>query len=872
MTKELLIEYANNNNIYQYNKKDQLGQFYALIRSLIIEWEKAHNRGILHAVPREIEAKYLDLATSFIKLHGFKIDKAQKEEYLQKISAWSLSVAMEFFNDTMTEMGADEERILTTVLEGEEEQQVPVFSCDTQTGNIHILVTALDGNYIKYEKKDINGDEEKTKLLNYELIRYARPGAKGKYKIPYDSGTYPFFPENIKRAYREKKAIDTLFITEGAKKAFKGYTSGGLYVVGLSSISHFRDKNSPKGNPKLHKDIIDLIKTCKVKNIVVLWDGDCVEISTKALELQQNIDQRPKNFFNYAKKIAELIQKEVKSHKKIYFSTIKTKSLKGNPKGLDDLLLWAEQQNSKQLKRVVGELLNLEDQNRVFTKLIDITTNTARMHEYFALHDVERFYYKHVESIEQKEFMFSGNRYIYVTATDTIKLLQPEYLERVRWIGDDFFELIEMPIPSKDGKEQSIKKLNRVKKSTLQDLYQRNFVDFMKDKHYKGFCNIPDHFNYEFEVKRGSGVYYNKYFPFEWTPKEGSFDVINGFVKHIFGDQYEMGLDYIQLLLTKPMQKLPVICLYSPENATGKSKFGELLSQIFKNNVVFINNDDLKSEFGLDRFADKLLAVCDETLLERKKDAERVKAISTAEAPILCNPKGMSAYELHTYVKLIFNSNNLRMIHATENDERFWIIRVPNPKEKDPELMEKMLEEIPAFVHFLKHRKLSTPKKGRMWFDPELIKTDTLKDVVRVNEHSDVQELRNKLEDYFIDFPNEANLMLSTKDIIEELMPGKTRNWMDEICGTRLSLVRYTNSKGKTAVKRSYILKKIPTNQNFDGVSDGAYKIIKISKSAQRVWIFNREDFMSEDVEYDSEEDGELTQDFIDQLNDDNEK
>ena len=70
------------------------------------------------------------------------------------------------------------------------------------------------------------------------------------------------------------------------------------------------------------------------------------------------------------------------------------------------------------------------------------------------------------------------------------------------------------------------------------------------------------------------------------------------------------------------------------------------------------------------------------------------------------------------------------MIRANENDERFWIIRVPVPKEKDSDLIEKMKLEIPAFIHFLMNREMSTKKKGRMWFHPDLIRTETLNQVV----------------------------------------------------------------------------------------------------------------------------------------------
>lgn len=882
---EYLKIYATANDIQLYKKNDQLGKLYQLIGHLISAWEKEIKRGVTIGVPQYIQDRSLELATRFVKVCGFSKDRdpcrliikpiinknesdkqflVRREDFnnitkaTKKIHAWILEKSNEFFLNRMEEMGVqDQSQLLTTITDSGESFQVPVFSCDATTGNIEILVTRLNGAYVTYDEKEKKGEEEFTKTYNYKIVRRAQPSAEyGKYKIPSAKGTYPFFSEKLKVAYAQETSIETLFITEGAFKAFKGCIEG-LHVVGLSSISHYRDAKSTKRKPKLHKDIISLIETCKVKNVVILWDGDCKDINQKDLSLEQDLSTRPRNFFNFAKITRDLvINEKFTEAPKVYFGTIKSDSIKGSPKGIDDLLIEVAKVGEKELERCVKAATKFEKGNPFFY-FCHITKNTDTLSKYFALQDVDKFYHRHVESIETKEFIYKGDRYKYIEAINELTLLQPEFLQNLRWIGDDFFQVIEVPIPSKDGSMQTMVKLDGIKKSTLKELYGAKFMRFMKDMHYTRFCNIPNHFEYQFELKTKTGKYYNKYFPFEHVPSSGVSDTIKNFVKHIFGDQYEMGLDYIQLLLLQPTQKLPVICLYSPENATGKSKFGELLAQIFKNNVLFINNDDLKSEFGLDRFADKLVAVCDETLLERKKDVERIKFVSTAEEALTINPKGMSAYALYTYVKLIFNSNNLRMIHATENDERFWIIRVPVPKEKDPDLIEKMKEEIPAFVDYLKNRKLSTKRQGRMWFAPHLIKTETLEQVVRVNEHSDVQELRSKLEDYFIDFPKESVLLLSTKDLIEEFMTGKTRAWMDEICTNRLKIDRYQKD-GKTVVKRGYVMHKTATF--LDGGT--TYDNRKMCKSPQRVWVFKREDFVLEELEYEEE----LTQDFMDKV------
>ena len=54
------------------------------------------------------------------------------------------------------------------------------------------------------------------------------------------------------------------------------------------------------------------------------------------------------------------------------------------------------------------------------------------------------------------------------------------------------------------------------------------------------------------------------------------------------------------------------------------------------------------------------------------------------------------------------------------------------------EFLQKLKAEIPAFLHFLQYRKLSSEKESRMWFNPKLLETEALRKIIRSN--------RNRLE------------------------------------------------------------------------------------------------------------------------------
>ena len=58
---------------------------------------------------------------------------------------------------------------------------------------------------------------------------------------------------------------------------------------------------------------------------------------------------------------------------------------------------------------------------------------------------------------------------------------------------------------------------------------------------YDGFCTVPDHVNYRPIVDK----FLNLSEPIDHKPMEGDFPSIQSLVRHIFGEQYELGMDYL---------------------------------------------------------------------------------------------------------------------------------------------------------------------------------------------------------------------------------------------------------------------------------------------------------------------------------------
>jgi len=283
---------------------------------------------------------------------------------------------------------------------------------------------------------------------------------------------------------------------------------------------------------------------------------------------------------------------------------------------------------------------------------------------------------------------------------------------------------------------------------------------------YDGWCIVPEHINYQKEI-RG---YLNRYEEISHKPQSGTCHETKNFLKHIFGEQYELGLDYIQLLYHRPTQVLPVLCLVSKERESGKTTFLNYLKLIFEGNMTYNSNSDFRSNFNID-WLNKLIIAVDEVLLDRKEDSERIKNLSTARS-FKAEAKGQDKFEVEFFGKFILCSNNEENFIIIDPLEiRYWVRKISPIPTKDPYLLTKLKEEIPFFLQFLCSRVLTTSNKTRMWFTAEQISTAALRKIK--------SQFVNKVE-------------LELYEIIKGIMESKE---IDELC--------FTNSNIKNLLERS---------------------------------------------------------------------
>ncbi|WP_431110886.1 primase-helicase family protein [Winogradskyella poriferorum] len=328
-----------------------------------------------------------------------------------------------------------------------------------------------------------------------------------------------------------------------------------------------------------------------------------------------------------------------------------------------------------------------------------------------------------------------------------------EYLR----IATEYYKMVNKPI----NDNSKSRELVRWKKSEIITDKGKDFLQ--KIKKYDGFTNVPSHTNFQQTI----GNFYNRYSKLNHVFIPGEFPITTMFLKHIFGYQYDVGLDYLSILWHYPKQILPILCLVSEERNTGKSTFLEFLRLIFKDNLTINTNDDFRGRFNTD-WAYKVLICIDEVLLQKREDSERLKHLSTAKS-YKAEAKGVDKVEVPFYAKTVLCTNNEdSFVYIDENEIRYWVVKVNQFNKEIPDLLDALENELPHFMFYLNKRKIKSKKKTRMWFTSEEIYTDALENLRKGNENVVIRELKQLLLEE-LDKYEVKELQYTTSDLVDKL-------------------------------------------------------------------------------------------------------
>lgn len=378
-----------------------------------------------------------------------------------------------------------------------------------------------------------------------------------------------------------------------------------------------------------------------------------------------------------------------------------------------------------------------------------------------------------------------------------------------RRVGDDY----EKEVRTYDVSGRQRTEWRKIKRETIIDDFGKEFLRQIKA--YDGAVVVPSHTDYQPIIDQCI----NRYHPIDVIPKEGVFPTWETLIRRVFGEQELQGWEYLANLYKEPMQILPVLCLVSPENGTGKTSFANGLSILFGQNIGFFGQADLSSQFNT--WLRSLVAIFEE-INETEATLNKIKSSSTARTGTV-NAKYQPQVSLQPFVKLVICSNNDKsFIKANGNDIRYWIRKMkPIPSDEfDPDFEEKLSLEAPAVLCHLAQIPLGKAR-SRMFFAPEEIRTNALQEVVKESRSKCAKDL---------------------EIIIQEKTDERKESWQATLADISEMLgKRYTVSDVRQALKDELSVKYSDKVTRYDSLISG-------NSRTGRVYSFDIENEANSDL------------------------
>jgi hypothetical protein len=636
------------------------------------------------------------------------------------------------------------------------------FSIDTEKKAIKIHYFTPDGRAQTYLK----GKKE----VDFYRYRLLEPIENKKYHQDYGSEVYSWFSPKLIEAYKKGQKTKTLIIVEGEFKAFSIDHNLGFPSIGIGGIWNYKDKSQNQ----LESWIIEVFKVLQPENVIIMHDADARDIIYKE---GKDLASRLQSFHSALVNFAELCKPYDFD---LYYYQLQDK-FTATAKGIDDLI----SSNGLKPKDIAEEIEKFTVGEKKYFHVLNINTSLYRLKSHFRLDSVSEFYEAYKDIIQDKEFIYINSSYYYDGQKVVSNYLKHafQYLR----IGTDYYKKV-WHIGRSELKKPKEKRVPELiiepwKSGIIkQDHgFNKNFFDNIPK--FDRFIFVPDNKNYRriIEINYNGIVskYYNRYQPVEHNMVKGEWPTIEKFLRHIGSDKntsgdsmYNFLLDYLKISYENPKQRLPVVCLVSYEFNTGKSKFLEFLRLIFKLNVTILDNERFTGKFT-SHFSDKLFVCLDEGFIpiEQKIMKERIKNFSVGDTMWL-EGKGKDAKEIDNYCHLVMTSNDeSNFMQIDKNQNRFAVLRVaPFEGKTDPNLLDKMENEISAFLYFLLNEYNLTYEtaQSRFSFETKIYETETLLKVQKNTRTKWIVELEQYLLDIF-NITDMEQLAYTPTDLVKAL-------------------------------------------------------------------------------------------------------
>ena len=302
---------------------------------------------------------------------------------------------------------------------------------------------------------------------------------------------------------------------------------------------------------------------------------------------------------------------------------------------------------------------------------------------------------------------------------------------------------------------------NKVKSSkSVLDIYRK----FNCDYEYPVPCNLPS--EYEFVI---DGIIWNTYNYPHFNPTDRIKDDLDleefcpntlQLFRHIYGDQIQMGIDYMVVEFMFPAHPLPMQVLYSRENNTGKTTLIEFKKEVYGKNATIITSDVFEDKFN-SPIANKNYVGIDEGKMKDERSMEKIKNLITSSM-IQHRAMRKSAEEKPNFAKWAIATNKDNFAKLDMEDSRFWVLKIPKISSGyDPHFKELLKKEIPDWIGFLCRRwinrfngkgmfKMETPEPlSRLWLEEKQYSTLELAKIKRSSLSLNAKDILEGIKDWF---------------------------------------------------------------------------------------------------------------------------
>ena len=364
-----------------------------------------------------------------------------------------------------------------------------------------------------------------------------------------------------------------------------------------------------------------------------------------------------------------------------------------------------------------------------------------------------------------------------------------------------------------------------------------NKRELMHVNRYTDFCNEPGYFNYQPVINN----HYNNFKIPQWKAKKGDWSTIEHYLRHITnGDEnlYQVVLDYLQISLENPKQKLPILLLISYEKDTGKSTFFALLSAMFGDNVEAVTPRNFEMEWNA-QWCEKHFVFIDE--MEKIKDKETVggKLKNLVYFPTITkNKKGQDSENIPWNGRFVMTSNSeAGFIEIDDEEDRWLILKVPVRSSFNPDYVDNIKREAKHLIYHLSHRKLSTENNGRGWFTKQQLKTKALETIVHNSKPQIEIDVDRVITEWFESNTDKDECNFILKDLDFKLGAKHTDKEYKETIHKLYDIIndkKYTaedsfnsffkKQKNWYTIKRSAVM----TNEDYNKSIEDAFNVLSV--------------------------------------------